>query len=772
METIIGKVHKIIYENDQNDFKVFLLKRKDRSIISTTGEFPVLLGGAKVEVHGKFKTHPRYGVTFVVDAHSFDYENNANSICLYIQSIAKWIGPKRSMDIAQKFKENLQEIIEKTPEKLTEVEGIGIKVAKSLSEAWQINRSLKDVRLFLHSLGLTTYKIRKIISMFGPDTEEIISSDPWILSFRGFGFSSCDYIANKLEKDMQSSERYRHFIQYSLEQCKMSGHMFLNLNELLSIFNKYNRKTPYPFKKDQEIVPDDIIAYLRELIKKGDIIKDMGKFYAMSGFFFENESARLLAKNSDTADKCKLSQFNAKNFIKKYEEQNSIELSKEQKDAIHCFVKEKIFTITGGPGVGKTTIVKALVQILKEHNISFDLLTPTGIAAKKLGNTAGCVAYTIHRRLGYKGEKWDYNALNKFNTQAIIVDEMSMVDQEVFYRMISALNPSTKLVFVGDKDQLPSVGPGCVLRDLIDCKLFKTIFLNKIFRQEEASDIIKEAKKIKDGDINLSLFKSDKFADIWHIREKNFDKIEQLIIKFASQLKNSKKLRKENKHFQIITPRNQGPLSIASLNTALQQTLNPPDKNKKEIKLNYNLIRKGDRILITKNNYELDVFNGDIGKVAHITSDYITVDLEDFENKDKRVDIPLKIADEMIKLAYSITCHKSQGMEYPIVIMPFVKAHGSLLLQRNLLYTALTRAKKKVIILGQSSAIEAAILNNKIQKRNTLFSERIKKWMKGEGTSLQDMLSGLSSSFQNQEMIEQLLLLEEKASLEPETASV
>jgi exodeoxyribonuclease V alpha subunit len=453
-------------------------------------------------------------------------------------------------------------------------------------------------------------------------------------------------------------------------------------------------------------------------------------------------------------------------FITRYEIQEraalknpGFSLSEAQKDAVRSFVTEKILIITGGPGTGKTQIVKALVQLMKENNISFELLTPTGIAAKKLGSTAGCEAYTIHRRLGYKGDRWDNNALNKYSTQAVVADEMSMVDQEVFFRLLSALYSSTRFVFVGDNDQLPSVGPGSVLKELIESKEIKTVFLDKIFRQDACSDIIKEAKKIRDGDTDLSLFSTDKTKDIWHIREKVPEKIEQTIIKFAQQLKERAKVSGNALAFQIITPRNQGPLSVDTLNVALQEALNPPDKDKKEIRLNHSIIRKGDRIMVRKNNYELGVFNGDIGKVVFVTMDNVVVDLEDFYAESRRVEIPMKFADEMIKLAYAITCHKSQGLEYPLVIMPFIKAHGTLLLQRNLLYTAITRAKKKVIILGQASAIESAIQNDKIQRRNTRFAERIKEWMQGKGISMRDMYSG-SSGYQNAAVLDRLLLLE------------
>lgn len=910
METIKGVVKKLVFASQKDDFKIFTLVRKDRSVLSITGQFPNIVPGTKLELHGSYKQHPKYGVNFKADAYSFDFDKNPRSICRYIMSIAKWIGPEKSMDIAERFGADLERVIEETPERLLEVEGVGEKAAESLAEAWRLNRDMKGIRIFLHELGLSLGRIKKIITMFGSDTEEILKDDPWILCMHGFGFSTCDSMADKLDKDMSCAQRYRAFILYTLGRTLSAGHLFLKPGQILSEFNKFNRKSDYPFKKG-EITVYDIAPHVKKLIEDAYIVNDENRVYGLENFFYENESARILSRVSQREDNCKLENFDIENFIKRYEKQHKIELSDAQHDAIRSFVKEKVMVITGSPGTGKTTVSKALVQILKEKKISFELLTPTGIAAKKLGNTAGTEAYTIHRRLGYRGSEWTYNADNKYITQVVICDESSMIDQEVFYRLVSALHPSTKLVFVGDNDQLPSVGPGSILKELIGCEKFKSVFLNVIFRQEDCSDIIKEAKKIRDGDTDLTLFKQDKQADIWHIVEKDVHKIEKTIVSFSKQLKSTVK-GKNDVNFQIITPRNQGPLSVETLNNLLQAVLNPPDKDKKETKLGGITIRKGDRIIIRKNNYDLNVFNGDIGKVVSIAPDRLTVDVEDAFDKSRRVEVPINVADEMVRLAYAITvhkcvpegtqvqtargsipieqvvkgdtvlthagnwkrvswsgyvgrkrsrtirmksgdivrssgehrwyvrrgktyqfiqaseiipgdflcrpayfmdwdhkqsiemdeikdrcmfvhevvvgncvhqmeqmydltvegdnsylasgffCHNSQGMEYSMVILPFVKEHGRLLLQRNLLYTAVTRAKKKVIVLGQASAVERAIMNDKIQRRNTMFAERIKLWMEGKGTSLRDLFSK-SVLYQNAKTLDRLLSLERKS---------
>jgi len=760
MQTLRGMVSKVVFASEASDFKVFQLRKKDRTLISVTGEFPHLMPGAMIEVHGDYRTHPKYGVGFKADAYTHTHENTPGSINLYLQSIAKWIGPERSADLVRHFGDKLESVIESEPDRLMEVEGIGEKIARSIVEAWEANRVLKDVQIFLHGLGLSTSKVRKILTSYGPDSEQVIKENPWRLIEHGFAFSTCDHIAEKLGLERTGDLRWKSLVLHALQQCASSGHLYLTVPEVTVAFNTYNRNSSWPLK-DDEIQTEDVRGHIGKLVENGQIVVDGERVYDISLFFYENESARIISRIRSTNDTLKLESVRAEEFIEKYEGIEGIKLSEAQKEAIRSFLTEKILIITGGPGTGKTTIVKGLVTILKLIHANFELVTPTGISAKKLGTTAGCQAYTIHRRLGYKGNSWDYNAVVKYPTQAVIVDESSMVDQEVFYRLLSALHPTTKLVFVGDNDQLPSVGPGSVLRELIDCGQIKTIFLDKIFRQENQSDIIKAAKKIRDGDTDLSLFKSNKTADIWFIPGRDADKIESTVMTFAKEIMQHNRTSSDKKHFQIITPRNDGPLSVDSLNTALQAALNPASPDKKEFMIGRTTIRKGDRIIVRKNNYNLEIFNGDIGKVVFVTPDNVTIDIEDYGEATRRVDIPMKIADEMLRLAYAVTVHRAQGLEYPLVIMPFIKAHGKMLLQRNLLYTALTRAKRKVIVLGQASALEQAILNDKIQKRNTVFAERIRQWVSGTGTKLRDLFSR-PEGYQTAENLRLLLSYEDR----------
>jgi exodeoxyribonuclease V alpha subunit len=764
METIVGVIDRVVFQAEDSEYKIFILRKRDKSKISVQGELPELFLGTALEVHGEYTQHKKYGMGFRADAYTYTHSDNPRSIVLYLQSIAKWIGPEKAKKIVDKFGTDLDKILESDCGKLTEVEGIGKTSAESLAEAWLENKEMKNIRIFLQSLGLTSYKIKKVISSFGPRSEELLKENPYLLCFHGFGFSTCDSIAKKLGIDADAELRYKFFILQTLRECLGSGHLFLLPSDLVLAFNKYNRLVDFSFNDGDEIDFTMLKPYLRTLRDEGYIYVDGNKFYDMQSYFYESNSASIISKIMNTEPRMAMDKVPVGEFIKKYEKKNKIDFSDEQKDAITSFVSEKVLVVTGSPGTGKTTVLKAFVQLMRANNISFELLTPTGISAKKLGDTAGHPAMTIHRRLGYKGTEWTYGADNKYATDVVLVDETSMVDQEVFYRLVSSLYSHAKLVFVGDYDQLPSVGPGCVLRELVNSEAVKTVFLSRIFRQAEQSDIISAAFKIKEGNTDLSLFKKDKKADIWFVRDNNPGNLEKIIIKFAQELKESERLKSKKQGFQIITPRNTGPLSVETLNIALQGVLNPPSPDKKEVRTNSCIIRKGDRVIIKKNNYDLGVFNGDIGKIISITPGHILLDVDDFSAGGKRrIDMPMKLANEMLKLAYAITVHKSQGLEYPLVILPFVKAHGRNMLQRNLLYTAITRAKKKVIVMGQGSAVQQAIENDKIQRRNTVFGERVKLWISGQGTSLREHY-GDASDYQNVKTLKQLLSLEEKTS--------
>lgn len=372
------------------------------------------------------------------------------------------------------------------------------------------------------------------------------------------------------------------------------------------------------------------------------------------------------------------------------------------------------FTVTHN-----TRTLQAIVQLALTMGLRLTCITPTGISAKKLATTINFEAYTVHRRLGFRGKEWVYNENNQFDTDVIVVDEVSMLDQEVFYRLLSALKKRTHIIFVGDHNQLPAVSAGNVLRELIHCGHVPVVTLDKIFRQDEASDIIKAAHQIIHGDTTLSLFKSEPTSDIFFMRIKEVQEIEKIVVALATKFKNEK-IDGKPRLFQVITPRNTGPLGVDSLNQILQEALNPPSVLLNEMKLINFTIRRGDRVIVRKNDYENEIFNGDIGKVVSIVPSCVTIKIDE-----RLVDIPTEEVEEKIRLAYSLTVHRIQGQECPTIILLMINQHGKNLLQRNLLYTAITRARQKVIVIGHGSAVERAINNTSVIKRNTKLGERL-----------------------------------------------
>jgi exodeoxyribonuclease V alpha subunit len=730
METLKVTITKVIFSNDTTGFKVLNTRTLAGKNMIITGEFgPEIIPESIVSFHGDFKSHPKYGHQF--RSYSYTMEHNAQelaSIRLFLDNVAANIGPERSEAIIAYFGMETLNVIEHHPERLEEVPGIGKVLSETVKTAWQENRErwaeervVYSLRAFLGSLGLRERKIKKVLEYFGGregNAEDHIRNNPYCLvELDGFGFTTVDFIARKLGISEESPERLKAFILYLLEEiCPSNGHLFLTNKETVDQIKKYCDENNTKFL-GREITDFEVYHSVLELVSDNKIIFDDNLYiYSKRQFNYEKNSASLLVRMmEEKSDLIFLTNDKIKDFINTFEREQNIALSGEQKEALYCFAEKKVFVITGLPGTGKTTILKAIVSLAHSLGLNLTCMTPTGIAAKKLSGVIQYDAFTIHRRLGYRGGMWEYSEINQFNTDVVIVDESSMVDMEVFFRLLSALKKRSHLILVGDHNQLPSVGAGNVLRELINCGQIPIIRLEKIFRQEEASDIIRASHRIIHGDTNLDLFKSDPTADIYFMRIQNIQEIERIVVALAD------KFKAERREFQIISARNTGPLGIESLNNILQAALNPPAPHLNEIKVGNFIIRVGDRILVKKNDYDHDIYNGDIGKVISLAGGKILLKIDE-----KLIELSVEEALEKIKLAYVLTCHKAQGLEYKTIILLFINQFGKNMLQRNLLYTALTRAKKKVIVIGHGSAIERAIENTSVIRRNTLLGERIK----------------------------------------------
>jgi exodeoxyribonuclease V alpha subunit len=728
LESLKGTISRIVFQSEQSGFKVLKLKLSEGPVVTATGEFgPEIIPGTIAHFHGDYKTHAKYGSNFKVTSYSISHNaEEISAIQMFLDVIAPNIGKERSYLIVSHFGKATIDILDYEPDRLTEVEGIGKVSADSLVKAWSENRDRwkeqrqeYSLRAFLNTLGIKERRVKKILAHFGSglEAEKTIHENPYALTtVEGFGFTTADFIAKKLGFLDKDPMRLKSFILYCMDvECPYSGHLYFDKTEILEHINKYSKENVTTFLDKPEIVLDDINGMISKLVEENLLFEEGGIIYSRKCYRYENDSASMLSTIlSKPSDLILLTKEYVDAHISGFEKENGITLSDEQRKALHYFVEKKVFVITGSPGTGKTLVLKAIVSLIKRLGLRLTCMTPTGISAKKLASTIDYEAYTIHRRLGFRGNEWVFNENMKFDTDVVIIDESSMLDQEVFYRMLCALRDRVHIIMVGDHNQLPSVSAGNVLRELINCGQIPTIKLEQIFRQSEASDIIKVAHRIKNGDNDLSLFKSEPEGDVFFIRENDIEKIERFLIKLAQKFKNEKRL------FQIISPRNSGPLSVDLLNTVLQNILNPPSEALNEIKCRDFILRKGDRIIIKKNDYENMIYNGDIGKVISITGGKICIDIDG-----RYIELSVEEIDEKLKLAYSISVHKSQGMEYPYVILPFINQFGKMLLQRNLLYTAITRAKEKVIIIGHGSALERAINNSSVYKRNTKLGDRI-----------------------------------------------
>ena len=734
MEKITGYIDHIIFRNEDNGYTVFQLNNEEGEL-TCVGKFSYIGEGEFLELEGEYTMHPSYGMQLQVTNHRIKEPEDRESIERYLGSGAvKGIGPALAGKIVAKFGEDTFRIMEEEPERLAEIKGISERKAREICVQVEEKKDLRQAMIYLQKYGISIHLAVKIYQKYGLGTYSVLEENPYKLAddIEGVGFRTADEIASRIGIHTDSDFRIQSGIFYTLLQSVQEGHVYLEENVLSERAAQL-----------LEVELKDIEKYLMDLVMtKKVVLKQDGekvRVYPAQYYYMEMNTARMLKElniNYDEPDDL------IRRRIDKLEEETESTLDEQQKRAVAEAVKHGIFILTGGPGTGKTTTINAMIRYFLSEGMDIRLAAPTGRAAKRMTETTGYEAQTIHRLLEVGGSPeesskggFGRNQDNPLETDVVIIDEMSMVDLALMHALLSSVVPGTRVIFVGDRNQLPSVGPGKVLQDLIESHAFPVMMLTRIFRQAQESDIVVNAHRINAGEeVRLD----NKSRDFFFLKRQDADVIISVILTLI-QKKLPRYVKAKMTDIQVLAPMKKGLLGVERLNRILQQYLNPPSVKKQEKEYGERLFRVGDKVMQTKNNYQLEweiatkyglvvdkgvgVFNGDIGIVTAIHTYDETVEVE-FDEK-RKVKYPFKMLDEL-ELAYAITIHKSQGSEYPAVVIPLLAGPRQLYC-RNLLYTAVTRAKKCVTLVGNETVFREMIQNVDEQKRNTSLAERIQE---------------------------------------------
>ena len=720
METINGYIERITYYNKENGFAVAKLQEADKKGLTTiVGNLATINPGESLRLSGRWVHDKRFGEQFRVEMSEVVVPATMHGVQKYLGSgLIKGVGPVLAERIVTKYGLDTLAVIEKTPEKLSEVDGIGTKRVEMIARAWEEQKEIKEIMIFLHGHGVSPGYSAKIFKYYGKESIKVVKENPYRLAqdIYGVGFVIADRIAQKIGTDPNSSARVQAGLIYVLNELAEGGHVYYPEKEL-------TQKAKEILKVEPELITLALTALCekREIFieKRSDGNHDPVMVYLARFYIAETGIAQRLKTLRESA--LLLRPIHPEKAIQWVEEKLGIGLAQKQKEAIALATSSKALVVTGGPGTGKTTLIMAILRIFQQLKLRICLAAPTGRAAKRMSEATGWEAKTIHRLLEYspKRRAFKRDELDPLEADVVIIDEASMVDTLLMYHLLKAIPPRAHLIVVGDVDQLPSVGPGNVLKDIIHSGMLTVVLLTEIFRQAQESTIVLNAHRINQGEFPvLREMTKDERADFYFIEEEDPEKVLEKIVMLASKRIPDHFGFHPVRDIQVMTPMHRGVIGVTRLNDELQKTLNP---GRPGINCGNKILRVGDKVMQMTNNYDKDVFNGDIGWIAKIDEEDREVVI-DFEGK--LVTYDYADLDELA-LAYAISVHKSQGSEYPAVIVPMTTQHY-LLLQRNLLYTAITRAKKLVVLIGTKKALAIAIRNNKQQLRYTYLAHRLR----------------------------------------------
>ena len=738
-ETVTGYIDHVIFRNDDNGYTVMVLKgMEEEQELTCVGTFPAITQGASIEATGNYITHPVYGKQFQISSYTEKMPEDALAMERYLGSGAiKGIGAALAARIVRRFGNDTMRIVEEEPERLAEIKGISEKKALEIAEQMTEKADMRRAMVFLQKYGISLNLGAKIYQKYGQSVYGVLQENPYRLAedISGVGFRIADEIASRIGIHTDSDYRIRSGMLYTLLQASGDGHIYLPKEEL---FSRASRLLGVDVSYMEKHLMDMVVD--RKLILKeteeGIVV------YPTQYYYLELNSAKMLCELNIL---CPEDEQMMKKRISRIEKETGTELDEMQKQAVASAAQHGLFILTGGPGTGKTTTINAIIRYFEEEGAELRLAAPTGRAAKRMTEATGYEAQTIHRLLELNGlpegeqegraVHFDRNSENPLEADVIIIDEMSMVDISLMYSLLLAVTAGTRLILVGDENQLPSVGPGNVLRDIIRSGCFPVVELKKIFRQASESDIVVNAHKINRGE---QVTINNKSRDFFFLKRYDADIIIRVVIALIQE-KLPRYVDAKPYEIQVLTPMRKGLLGVERLNQILQRYLNPPDEKKKEKEIGQRLFREGDKVMQVKNNYQLEweilgrykipvdkgvgVFNGDTGIMTEINefAETATVEFED----GRQAQYSFKQLEEL-ELAYAVTIHKSQGSEYPAVILPILSG-PRMLMNRNLLYTAVTRARKCVTVVGSENTFAEMIRNEKQQQRYSSLDKRIRE---------------------------------------------
>jgi exodeoxyribonuclease V alpha subunit len=707
-EQLVGVTERIVFRHEKDNWTVLNISTDEGEKITVIGNLPLVRPGERLELFGSWQKNRRFGRQFKVSRFRILPPSKRQGFIKYLSSgLIKGIGPEFAARLVEKFDDKVLEVIDREPEKLLEVDGIGEKRLKMIRQAWCEQRQLRDVMLFFQTHGIGPALAAKIFRVYGNRTLELIRENPYRLSDEvfGIGFRTADKLAASLGVGADSDQRAEAGLKYILNNVTEDGHVYYPQRLLLE-------KASSELGLRQEA----LTRSLSSLEKRGELIIEAGDgdkaVFLERLYLFETKSAARLLTLVSSPSHALVKDLEEK--ISSFERRGGLNLSAGQRHAVSMALSHPISVITGGPGTGKTTIIRTIVEIASAAGLKIFLCAPTGRAAKRLSQVCGREAQTIHRLLQFDpaGNEFKANRFLPLPVGILVVDEMSMVDIDLFYHLLEAFPTGGNLILVGDADQLPSVGPGNVLRDLIESGLVPTAKLTEIFRQALSSRIVLSAHRLLKG--QLPLLDNQPDWDFFFLEKEDPEEILETIKSLAATRLPSHYGLRPLDDLQVLSPMHRGLLGVENLNRELQRLFNPQAVGSE--------LAPGDKVMQLRNNYQLDVYNGDIGRVIDSIHDEESKLIVEFDGR--RV-VYGEADSRDLSLAYACSIHKAQGSEYPAVVIPLHTQHY-LMLQRNLLYTAVTRGRRLVVLVGSRRALQIAVSNNRSRERYTLLHRRLR----------------------------------------------